>query len=138
MDAIEIRSALVACTHVMAFAALLLYLMRASGNRVMRGYPLIFSVVLALSLCATGWTIAALDNFARPALRLAMATTVPLVQMLFLMMGLKVFVARVGRDPSRLPTHQFAGDTTADTLMHAFVLFVVTIGAIVLIATLRP
>lgn len=137
MDASSFESLLAICARALGFAVLLLYLMRTSNNRVARGYPLIAAVAATLALCTAGWTLAAIDAFTTRTLRFAISATVPFVQVLVLVMSLKWFIARHGRDPARLPANQFARDTWADTLMHAFVLFVLTIGGLFLIIQLQ-
>jgi hypothetical protein len=138
MDAAGVQSALTVGTRVLAFSALLLYLMRTRKQRMIRGYPLIVAVALTFALCATGWALAAVAAFTRDPVRSALAATVPLLQVLLLAASIRWFITRVGRDPSPLPASQFARAATSDTLMHAFVLFVLTIGAFIVIVALEP
>ena len=137
MDAIGFESVLIVATRTLAWTAFVLYVMRSRKNRVLRGYPVIGATAATLALCAAGWTLAAVDAFDDRALRAAIAATVPLAQVLLLLTALRWFAARVGRDPAPLPSSQFVRDETVDTLMHVFVLFVLTIGALILIVGLQ-
>jgi cytochrome b561 len=109
---------------VTLFAPLLLYLFRSTGtNELSRRWLRAVAANCAV-LVSSGWAIAAFKRYSRESFDLAIATTVPGIQLLVLLCAFHLFKRSVGRPPAQLRS-QDRTQSNADTLMHGFVLFVV-------------
>jgi hypothetical protein len=107
----------------------LTYVIRSSNQAPLRGIWLPIVAVWDLALCLLGWTNAWRDEFAAKALHLAIAASVPMGQLLALLIALNVFQRNFGRLPESFAFGGRANQRNADVLMHGFVLFVLTLGA---------
>src|SRR6185437_4159088 len=119
---------------VLLVAVPVLYVLRTQDQRPLRGRWLLVIVGAVAIVPAAAWYRALHRDLAWPAEALALATTVPMVQLGVLVLSLSVFKLFLGRPPARF-TFQGERQDNIDTLMHGFVLFVVAIGGIFMYAS---
>jgi hypothetical protein len=92
-------------------------------------------VITAVVGCVpvVAWYLAWQAAFAGAAVDLAMAASVPLAQLIVLLLAMQIFKYLVGRAPAEFVFHRH-GQENSDTLMHGFVLFVISIGGVAVYA----
>jgi hypothetical protein len=113
-----------------------LYSFRTSDQRPLRGRWLVGIGALVACVATIAWHQAASVGMDPSALHLAFAATVPLAQLILLVLSLAISRWLVGRPPARF-TFNGREQMNSDAAMHAFVLFVIEIGGIAMYATFR-
>jgi hypothetical protein len=114
-----------------------LYGVRAYDQWPLRGVWLGVITAVVAGVPVMAWYLAWQAAFAGAAVDFAMASSVPVAQLIVLLLAIQIFKYLVGRPPAAFVFHQH-GQENSDTLMHGFVLFVIMTGGIAVYAALTP
>jgi hypothetical protein len=121
--------------EVLGISVIMLYIARRSDQWPLRGRWLLAIIAIFLTVPAMVWRESLGDGLTVLSLHRAIASTIPLVQLLLLVISLALFKRSVGRYPAPF-TMRGDGQSNVDTLMHGFVLIGIGFVGLAVCATL--